>query len=74
MDERLPPPVVTSPDLEVERQQFGAVHHLADVLVRLIESQRLVSEQAVGRDQLRGLVLLPVQATVEFGEEKVDLI
>lgn len=63
-----------TPDLEVERQQLGAVHHLADVLVRLVESQRLVSEQAVGGNQLGGLVLLPVQAAVEFGEEEVDLV
>lgn len=74
MDERPPTPAVTPPDLEVERQQLGAVHHLADVLVGPIEGQRLVPEQAVGRNQLRGLVLLPVQAAVELGEEKVDLI
>lgn len=60
--------------LEVERQQFGSVHHLADVLVGLVEDQGLVPKQPVGRDQLCGLVLLPVQATVEFGEEEVDLI
>lgn len=65
---------VGSPYLEVERQQFGPVHRLADVLVRLVEDQRFVSEQSVGRDQLGGLVLLPVQTTVEFGEEEVDLI
>lgn len=65
---------MTRPDLEVERQQFGAVHHLADVLVGLVEGQRLVPEQAVGGDQLGGLVLLPVQATVELGEEEVDLV
>lgn len=60
--------------LEVEGQQFGSIHRLTDVLVRLVEHQRLISEQSVGRDQLGGLVLLPVQTTVEFGEEEVDLI
>lgn len=59
---------------EVERQQLGSVHRLADVLIRLVEDQRLVSEQAVSGDQLGGLVLLPVQTTVEFGEEEVDLV
>lgn len=63
-----------SADLEVERQQLGAVDRLADVLVGLVEAQRLVSKQAVGGDQLRRLVLLPVQTTVEFGEEEVDLV
>lgn len=64
----------TSADLEVEGQQLGAVDHLADVLVGLVEGQALVPKQAVGRNQLRRLVLLPVQTTVEFGEEEVDLV
>lgn len=46
--------------LEVERQQFGSVHSLTDVLIRLVEGQRFVPKQSVGRDQLGGLVLLPV--------------
>lgn len=65
---------VTSSHLEVEWQQLGSVNRLTDVLVCLVEGQRFVSKQSVSRDQLGGLVLLPVQATVEFGEEEVDLI
>lgn len=65
---------VPSPHPEVERQQLGSVDHLADVLVRLVEGQGRVSKQPVRRDHLCGPVLLPVQPTVELGEEKVDLI
>lgn len=61
-------------DPEVERQQFGSVHGLTDVLVCLVKHQRLFPKQPVGRDQLGGLSLLPVQSTVEFGEKEMDLI
>lgn len=59
---------------EVKRQQLGSVHRFADVLVGFVKGQRLVPEQSVGRDQLRGFVLLPVQTAVQFGEEEVDLV
>lgn len=36
--------------------------------------ERLVPEQAVGGDQQRRFVFLPVQSAVQFGEEEVDHI
>lgn len=35
-------------DLEIEWHEFGAIHQLTDILVNLIEGQRLFSKKTVG--------------------------
>lgn len=61
-------------DLEVQGLQLGPVHGLTDVLVGPVEGEGFVSEKAIGRHQLGGLVGFAVQSAVQFGKEEVDLI
>lgn len=61
-------------DLKVERQQLGPIDYLTDVLIGLTELECFLSKQTVCWDQFHRFVCFAIEAAVQLGEEKVNLI